>query len=191
MTPVEHPEQAVQESWFIDWAINKTDTITGYEFTYSQAGEGYSYLKLSSNNLNNELQITDNQVNALRGDGLPFPPAGGDIELVDTSVVYGVVPSGSVPVLWIDSSQDGDGNFTWANEERVAYQIIDVVNSTTFNSTTGYDTLVLGQRVYPLANGTAFEDDFVQFESAYVAGLASAGQSPNYNSFRHHHYFCI
>ena len=175
--PVEAPENASLESWFIDWRIDKNATISGYSFTKDRA-EGYSYLQLPAGFLDDELDITDQQINALRGDTGIFPEAGGGAGLHDVGIAYGNVPSGSMPVLWIDSAQDVE-DWTWANEARVAYQIIDVVNSTTYTNDFDYDTLVLGARVYPSITGDAFEDDFAAFDTYYGVGNASSGVAPS------------
>jgi len=176
--PVEAPENASLESWFIDWRIDKNATITGYSFTYDTA-EGYSYLQLPSGFLDDELDITDQEINVLRGDTGIFPAAGGGDGSHDVGQAYGNVPSGSMPVLWIDSAEDADQNYTWANEARVAYQIIDVVNSTTSADDFDYDTLVLGARVYPSVNGSSFETDFASFESTYGVSSANSGVAPS------------
>ena len=177
--PLEHPEAAINESWFIDWRIDKSITLSGYNFTHDH-GEGYSYLQLTAGNLADEFSdLTNDKINALRGDGNPFPSVGGGAGEHDVNNVYGVVPSGSIPVLWIDNTQDADQNEVWTSNTRVAYQVIDVVNSSNPATDSGYDTLVLGQRVYPNAtSGNAFEDDFVAFESAYGASSATAGVAP-------------
>ena len=176
--PVEHPEQATSETWFVNWSVNKSTTIGGYSFTYNSSTEGYNYLTLRTENLLQELGITDNEVAALRGDGNPFPSVGGGDGEHDTTAIYGLQPSGSMPILWIDTTQDADQNDVWHEGSRVGYQILDVVNSSNAVNTTGYDTLVVGKKVYPpseLATSDNFGSDFAAFEAAYNVGSAQNG----------------
>ena len=177
--PSEHPEQAVNESWFLDWRIDKNTTISGYNFTKDRA-EGYSYLQLTAGNLADEFSdLTNNRINELRGDSGIFPSVGGGDGFHNVNTVLGAVPTGSVPVLWIDNTQDADQNEVWTSNTRVAYQVIDVVNSTTPADDFDYDTLVLGRRVYPnTSSGNAFEDDFAAFETTYGVSSAVNGVAP-------------
>jgi hypothetical protein len=176
--PVEWPEQATNETWFVNWSVDKSTTIAGYSFTYNSSAEGYNYLTLRTENLLQELGITDNEVNALRGDGKPFPVVGGGAGEHDTTAIYGLQPSGSMPILWIDTTQDADQNYVWHNGSRAAYQILDVVNSSNKDSGTGYDTFVVGKKVYPpseLATSNNFGSDFAAFEVDYNVGSAQNG----------------
>jgi hypothetical protein len=176
--PVEWPEQATNETWFVNWSVNKSTTIADYSFTYNSSAEGYNYLTLRTENLLQELGITDNEVNALRGDGKPFPVVGGGAGEHDTTAIYGLQPSGSMPILWIDTTQDADQNYVWHNGSRAAYQILDVVNSSNYDSGTGYDTFVVGKKVYPpseLATSNNFGSDFAAFEVDYNVGSAQNG----------------
>jgi hypothetical protein len=167
------PEPAANETWFVDWSIDKNTTLTSYDLTYSSPGIGYNALVLRTGTIASEFSITDTDINNLKGDGLPFPPAGGSTD-VDTDVYY--EPTGSLPILYIESAEDGDQNYTWAESARVGYQILDVVNSSNVVSTTGYDTFILGKRV---DNETYnFGDDFQTFESTYGVGAAANGTAP-------------